>query len=298
MFLRRVLCLDLLRFLVNMLNSDITGLIAFQHPGNTFYSLQSLHQDVSDLSVVRYYSTLDAALALHDNKIDALYSNRETVKHLIQMLTPEIQELIQRQRLKFLRSGTRFSKYKKEGGKERGKYVFLKLSNNHKALFFGDWNEENSSPTSEQLNNKVSIADIKDFITGTACPHVRDSNRRNRDRNSEAWAFSFIKENGDSVDFIAANAKTFDYWYSIFNLLCNSSPLIFLKIPSWFFRCDGMNALLRRDMNSAKALEDLEMLLSMEVKIRLLDVEGIDIPDEPPPLPPLPNSLDFKELAF
>lgn len=83
----------------------------------------------------------------------------------------------------------------------------------------------------------------------------------------------FPSENGDSIDFIAPNQKTFDYW------------------------CDGINALLRREMTSAKAGEDLEMFLQMEVKIRLLDLEGIEIPDDPPPVPPLPSDLTFCNQA-
>lgn len=46
-------------------------------------------------------------------------------------------------------------------------------------------------------------------------------------------------------------------------------------------------------MSSKEAHQDLEMLLNMEVKIRLLDTEGIDIPNSPPPIPPLPSDFDF-----
>ncbi len=46
-------------------------------------------------------------------------------------------------------------------------------------------------------------------------------------------------------------------------------------------------------MRSPRAAEELDALLAMEVKIRLLDVEGVDIPDEPPPIPPLPPNFDF-----
>ena len=158
--------------------------------------------------------------------------------------------------------GTRF-------GKGKGKSVFCKLSPNHKALHYGDWNEENTVPTLEKLSSKLPVSELKDLITGPSCPHVRDGNRRNRERNADSLAFSIVKENGDTLDFIAPNPKTFDYW------------------------CDGLSCLLRKEMKSNKAVEDIEMLLSMEVKIRLLDVEGIEIPDEPPPIPPLPPNFDF-----
>ena len=46
-------------------------------------------------------------------------------------------------------------------------------------------------------------------------------------------------------------------------------------------------------MTSNKSKEDLEMLLNLEIKLRLLDVEGIDIPQEPPPIPKPPPNYDF-----
>ena len=39
--------------------------------------------------------------------------------------------------------------------------------------------------------------------------------------------------------------------------------------------------------------EDLDMLLSMEIKLRLLDTEGIPIPSKPPPIPPEPDNYEF-----
>lgn len=46
-------------------------------------------------------------------------------------------------------------------------------------------------------------------------------------------------------------------------------------------------------MNSEEAAKDLEILLDMEIKLRLLDVEGMDLPEEPPPVPREPTNYDF-----
>ena len=46
-------------------------------------------------------------------------------------------------------------------------------------------------------------------------------------------------------------------------------------------------------MNSKEAANDLEFLLSMNTKLRLLDVEGMDLPEEPPPIPRPPTNYDF-----
>jgi len=46
-------------------------------------------------------------------------------------------------------------------------------------------------------------------------------------------------------------------------------------------------------MTSKEAENDLETLLSMDIKLRLLDAEGIDIPQDPPVIPELPPNYDF-----
>lgn len=56
---------------------------------------------------------------------------------------------------------------------------------------------------------------------------------------------------------------------------------------------DGLNALKGDPMRSKQAEDDLQDLLSMEIKLRLLDAEGLNIPDESPEIPPLPPNFNF-----
>ena len=56
--------------------------------------------------------------------------------------------------------------------------------------------------------------------------------------------------------------------------------------------CDAINYLLEKDMEkkkSTKVDDDLELLLGHEVRLRLLDLEDVKLPDKAPPIPPLPN---------
>lgn len=46
-------------------------------------------------------------------------------------------------------------------------------------------------------------------------------------------------------------------------------------------------------MSSKQLKTELDELLSMEIKLRLLDAEGIDFPDEPPPIPQPPTDFNF-----
>ncbi|XP_041432837.1 engulfment and cell motility protein 2 isoform X4 [Xenopus laevis] len=66
-----------------------------------------------------------------------------------------------------------------------------------------------------------------------------------------------------------------------------------LKQNKYCIWIDGVNALLGREMNSELARTDMDTLLSMEMKLRLLDLENIQIPEVPPPIPKEPSSYDF-----
>lgn len=46
-------------------------------------------------------------------------------------------------------------------------------------------------------------------------------------------------------------------------------------------------------MISKETEKDLETLLSMDIKLKLLDTEGIEIPQKPPLIPDLPPNYDF-----
>lgn len=66
-----------------------------------------------------------------------------------------------------------------------------------------------------------------------------------------------------------------------------------LLSPQYCIWTDGLNALLGKDMMSDLTRNDLDTLLSMEIKLRLLDLENIQIPDAPPPIPKEPSNYDF-----
>lgn len=63
--------------------------------------------------------------------------------------------------------------------------------------------------------------------------------------------------------------------------------------PQFCLWTDGLNVLLGKEMTSERTQTDLDVLLSMELKLRLLDLENISIPDTPPPIPKPPSNLNF-----
>lgn len=77
-------------------------------------------------------------------------------------------------------------------------------------------------------------------------------------------------------------------------LLSRGHLLMFCNLlPQYCIWIDGLSALLGKDMSSELTKSDLDTLLSMEMKLRLLDLENVQIPEAPPPVPKEPSSYDF-----
>jgi len=47
-------------------------------------------------------------------------------------------------------------------------------------------------------------------------------------------------------------------------------------------------------MTSDSLEREMNMFLDLEVRLRFLEVEGLPIPDDPPPVPALPTNFDFQ----
>jgi hypothetical protein len=46
-------------------------------------------------------------------------------------------------------------------------------------------------------------------------------------------------------------------------------------------------------MTSKDAADEIERLLRLELKIRMLNLDGIDLPEQAPEIPPLPHNFDW-----
>ncbi|CAH1782758.1 unnamed protein product [Owenia fusiformis] len=193
-------------------------------------------------------------------------SKARPIKELKEEITPEIVELIKQQRLNYVMEGTRFTKY--IPNKRQKGHWYCRLSPNQKFLHYGDWGEENTKPPIESLPNKLAVVDIKNLLTGDDCPHMKKVKKTAFNQT----AFSIISDVSEEIEplnFIAPSEKDYQMW------------------------TDCINCLLGQKMTSVLFRQDLETLLSMEIKIRLLDIEGIEIPENPPPIPEPPPNYDF-----
>jgi len=206
-----------------------------------------------------------------DAKSRDAWNNSAPVAELKLHLAPGIEELITQQRGNFMVEGTRFHRYKKTGvteSKAQSQYRYVKLHPNHKTVYVGDWNTEKSLPTIEDLEPRLQIADIRDIIVGGECPFIKGAKKKDDQDKLAKLAFSLIGEN-TSLDLVAPDEQTHNYWV------------------------DGINTLLRRPMNSPDYVKEKNTLLNMEIKLRLLDLEGVDLPKTAPAIPPPPPDFNF-----
>jgi len=203
-----------------------------------------------------------------DAKSRDAWNKSAPVAELKMHLAPEIEDLIRQQRGNFMVEGTRFHRYKKTGEQTKSQYRYVKLHPNHKTVYVGDWNSEKSLPTIEDLEPRMQIADIRDILVGPDCPFIKEWGKKKDHHHQFALAFSLVGEN-TSLDLVAPDEQTHNYWV------------------------DGINTLLRRPMSSSDYQKEKDILTNMEIKLRLLDLEGVDLPESAPIVPPPPPDFNF-----
>ncbi|XP_029882599.1 engulfment and cell motility protein 3 isoform X8 [Aquila chrysaetos chrysaetos] len=190
------------------------------------------------------------------------------VLELRERLKPELLELIRQQRLLHLCEGTLFRKISSR--RRQDKLWYCRLSPNHKVLHYGDVEEGVDSPPIESLPDKIPVADMKMLLMGKECPHTKEKSSGKQNKDVLELAFSIVYDVEEyCLNFIAPTRYEFCLW------------------------TDGLNVLLGKEMTSERMQTDLDVLLSMELKLRLLDLENISIPDTPPPVPKPPSNLNF-----
>ncbi|XP_017778052.1 PREDICTED: engulfment and cell motility protein 1 [Nicrophorus vespilloides] len=223
-------------------------------------SLEQLRQRLQSLT----YSEITSLWQQERTSREEWESHARPIVELREQITPDILNLITQQRLTYLVEGTRFTKYSARGQRIKDKFWFMRLSPNHKVLHYGDCDEK-SAPSAEELASKLAVSDIKALYIGKDCPHMRGR------KASHQLAFSLALEGVDlmSLDCVAPDELAFAYW------------------------TDGINGLLGNKMQSKETEKDLDTLLSMEIKLRLLDAEGVTIPQDPPIIPPDPPHYSF-----
>ncbi|KAA0710478.1 Engulfment and cell motility protein 1 [Triplophysa tibetana] len=225
----------------------------------------SLDQFKSRLQNLSYTEILKLRQSERMNQED--FQSRPILE-LREKIQPEIMELIKQQRLNRLCEGTAFRKISSR--RRQDKFWYCRLSPNHKVLHYSDLEENPQGEVPyDSLQDKLPVADIKAVVTGKDCPHMKEKGALKQNKEVLELAFSVLYESDEYLNFIAPDKHEYCVW------------------------TDGLNALLGKEMSSEFTRSDMDTLLNMEMKLRLLDLENIQIPDVPPPIPKEPTNYDF-----
>ncbi|KAM6353090.1 engulfment and cell motility protein 3 isoform 2-T2 [Alca torda] len=234
------------------------------------------------------------------------------VLELRERLKPELLELIRQQRLLHLCEGTLFRKISSR--RRQDKLWYCRLSPNHKMLHYGDVEEGVNSPPIESLPEKngyeplCSGSELGERRAGahssSACPSScvghEDAACGEGVSAHEGEKLREAEQGLERVQlrrWLPTVLSLQDVLELAFSIMYDMEEYCLNFIaPTRYEFClwtDGLNVLLGKEMTSERTQTDLDVLLSMELKLRLLDLENISIPDTPPPIPKPPSNLNF-----
>lgn len=169
---------------------------------------------------------------------------------------------------------------------------------------------------------------MRALLTGKDCPHVREKGSGKQNKVSTAGqgllparprlpcpllsvpapllpqdlyelAFSISYDRGEEeayLNFIAPSKQEVSVRQAEVGRWAGEADgqtLTALCHPQFYLWTDGLSALLGSPMGSEQTRLDLEQLLTMETKLRLLELENVPIPERPPPVPPPPTNFNF-----
>lgn len=222
--------------------------------GLSLTSFEIFKQRLFELSYKKITQSEENSQLLDENVLKS-----KPVQELCERIKPEIIQLVRQERLRHLVEGASFPR----SARRRDQFFYCRLSSNHKVLHFADTTSLTQAPPIEQLDKKMQVSELR-LEVGANCPHATTL-KRGHTQN----IFSIFYEGDEHLDFIAPNETVYNIWV------------------------DGLSVLSGKPMQSKSSVEDLETLLNMDLKLRLLDIENVSIPSQQPAIPKEPNNFDF-----
>ena len=223
--------------------------------GSSLTSFDIYKQRLFDLSYKKITQAEENSQLLDENVLKT-----KPVQELYERIKPEIFQLVRQERLRHLVEGASFPR----ATRRRDQYFYCRLSSNHKVLHFTDTTSVTQTPPIEQMDKKIQVTEMR-LEVGANCPHAAATLKKGQSPN----IFSIFYEGDEHLDFIAPNETVYNIWV------------------------DGLSALSGKPMTSKSSQEDLETLLNMDLKLRLLDIENVSIPSQQPAIPKEPADFDF-----
>lgn len=163
-----------------------------------FTNLQNFAKNLNDIDVVALRELRRQSQRNLKGKSESLNFLRDNI------VTPEMVELLKKQRIKFLKEGSMLEIFIK-GVRSQHKMWFTVLSNDNKEIWYKNGPE---SPNKDDMK-KISVQDITQLLIESDCPHYRDI------RGGFPFSIGYDSKliNGqECLNFVAPDENTFNYW--------------------------------------------------------------------------------------
>jgi len=125
------------------------------------------------------------------------------------------------------------------------------------------WDEvqQGEAPALEDLPNKINLGDVNQVLVGKECPFTQS--KKTEQKDIAKAAFSLMMDDQTTHDFVASSHKQYCAWVDGVLALKGQAP-----------RCDA-------------TLQEIDKLLDVLLQMRLVELEGLAVPDVAPVIPPL-----------
>lgn len=197
---------------------------------------------------------------------DEAVTDIESIAKLRNKIKVDIADTFKQQRLLALCEGSWFkvptipSQSKVKGKQDT--FIYLKLADN-KQDFITATSTSNTSPPDPNMTTTIKLTDISDLTVGSNTPMFSKQKKLSpQDEEIANLSFSLmLKVAGKSVDFTAFK---------------NDDFLLF---------SDGVRLLLSDRLENKESYTEIKSLTNIDLRIKLLDLEGKTLPTNPPPIP-------------
>ncbi|XP_074033990.1 engulfment and cell motility protein 2 [Leptinotarsa decemlineata] len=191
-----------------------------------------------------------------EEELKYFLENNQSIQELREKFNDKNESYVVENRKNIIKKGDFFPNVyeKKTSGS-----MFVELSKNEKELLLYHVIDEKTQ--SKELREKVKLAEITHVATGLNCKHIHLC-------KSPLLAFSIlINYTEKQWHFIAKDECTACYWIDAFHILTGNPK------------------------RSNRYKKELEELVEMDLRLKIIELQNISIPKNPPPLPPLPKPL-------
>ncbi|KAG5885732.1 hypothetical protein JTB14_000654 [Gonioctena quinquepunctata] len=207
-----------------------------------------------EMKEVKFDVVLEQWQKEKEEELQYILNNNDSIKELREEYIIINESYVLENRKNVLKNGQYFPKVTE---KKTSGTMFVQLSKNERELLLSDVADDKTKPGNN--TDRVKIADITHIATGLNCKHSNLC-------KSPSLAFSvLINFTEKQLHFIAEDERMACYWTDAFYILIGNSK------RSEYYK------------------NELEELVEMDLRLKIMELQNVSIPKNPPAIPPVPK---------